>query len=110
MTTKFKVNLNGHGNHSEALLQIIGNHNAGLAKVAIEDLAGYVKARVCQYPTLFQDVVIPNEDEHTIGIAKNKDEQPYLYITECIYEELKDTPPTLERYAIENISQGGEQC
>ena len=109
MTTKFKVQLNGHGNHSDSLLKIIGNHNAGLAKVNLEDLAGYVKSRVCEYPTLFQDAVSPDADEHTLNISSKEGELPYLTIQECIYEELIDNP-VLNQYTVSNLSQAGEQC
>jgi hypothetical protein len=109
MTTKFKVKLNGHGNHSDALLKIIGNHNAGLAKVNLEDLAGYVKSRVCEYPTLFSDVVSPDVDEHTLNISSKEGELPYLTIQECIYEGLIENP-VLDQYTKENLSQAGSQC
>ena len=111
MTTKFKVIVNSVGNHSDSLLKIIGNHNAGIATVNLEDLAGYVKSRVCEYPTLFADVVKPDADENALHICKNKDEQPYLTIQECIYEELQMSAGTeLGITDVVNISQQGEQC
>jgi len=116
--TKFKVQLHANGNHSNTLLQIIGNHNAGLANINLLVLCGYIKAKAAQYPNISdgnEDVRWENDNTIHIG-QKGKD--PYLSITECTYDELGEVGPETENDLavleqvedVNNISQQGEQC
>ena len=117
MTTKFKLIVNGNGRELSEITQMVGNHNSGKASIDLEDITGYLKARKALYPSLFcASLVKPDLSEpSTIHLSDDDSKTFYLTIQECIYEELvmpNDTisNPVLDQYAIENLSQAGEQC
>lgn len=112
MTTKFKMTVNGKGSELTNITNIIAIHNSGVMKINLEDIAGYIKCMKALLPNAYAKfILVPDKDEAgTIHLSDDKGETFYLSITECIYQDLDVNAPTLERYAIENLSQGGEQC
>lgn len=101
MKTKFKVEIKANGNHSTALLTMIGNHNEGLANIDIEVIKGYLLAKKAQYPSLSDGKIffVPASTEKSIAISDNEGETFYLIITEVNANENEGEviAPTLER-------------
>ena len=101
MKTKFKVEINAHGNHSDALLKMIGNHNEGLVSIDIDVIKGYLLAKKAQYPSLTDGKVffVPASTEKSIAISDNEGETFYITITEvnANINELEPDYQTLNR-------------
>lgn len=89
LKTKFKVEINGRGNHSEFLLKVIGNHNSGQSFIDLDIMAGYMLAKKAEYPTLVDGRVAIKNDGDTIHVSDDNGETYYLSITECTYEILE---------------------
>lgn len=85
--TKFKTEIHKNGVHSEMLLTILGNVNAGLAPLTLNDIMSFIKCRNAQYPTL-TNIVVWDEKTDTIHISDKDQKEPYLSIQECTYDEL----------------------
>lgn len=118
--TKFKTELHANGEHFQAILQMVANHNSGLANIDLLTISGYVKAKAAQYPTISdgRQVVIWDNKNDTLHISSEEGKPPYLSITECTYDELGEigTPAENDLEVLEqvedvvNISQQGSQC
>ena len=52
MKTKFRAEMHAFKCHTEFMIKVICNHNAGEAEIDLGILQGYVKAKAAQYPTL----------------------------------------------------------
>jgi len=99
MKTKFKVDINAHGNHSDALLKMIGNHNEGLVSIDLDVIQGYLLAKKAQYPTLIDGRVVFTLNGNSLSISDDEGKTFYITITEvnAADNEGETDYPTLTR-------------
>lgn len=54
--TKFLVEIHRRGEHNDAIIQMITNHNEGKIQLTFHIIKGYMTGKYCQYPTIMPDV------------------------------------------------------
>ena len=93
MKTKFKVDLQKKGCHTDFLTSVICNHNEGVANISLDIIIGYMLAKKAQFPSLSDGRLSIETDtmkDKTIHISDDNGETFYITITECEMEELRE--------------------
>ncbi len=88
MKTKLKIDLLAFGNHTEAIVRMVCNHNAGIANVDFDIISGYVLAKKAHWPQIIDGKVALKLEYPNLSISDDEGETFYLVITECEMEEL----------------------
>lgn len=78
--TKFLVEIHRRGEHNDAIIQMITNHNEGKIELSFEVIKGYMMGKYCQYPTIIPDVrTIENIGSKSLEILER--EKPTLSLS-----------------------------
>jgi len=94
MQTKFKVDIHANGYHLDNLVKMIANHNAGISKIDIDVISGYLLAEKAQKPdTTPGKIFLKTEgaNRQTLHVSQDEGRTCYISITECEMHELEDT-------------------
>lgn len=51
------VQIHKQGQHNEPILRAIGGNNEGKAEISLNDIAGYVRMRAAEYPSLYSGCI-----------------------------------------------------
>ncbi len=97
LKTKFRVQLHKNGNHSQNLLKIVGNHNAGKKAVTLLDIIGFINCYAALYPDVIDGrQLVTWEGENTLHLSENSEPDAYLTISEYEVVEMQQEKEELQ--------------